>query len=186
MSQKLASNILGSIQRSKTRPLSCLLYALGIRQVGEHTAEVLADAFGSIERIMNASLEELATTHEVGRVTAESIVSCFSDPANREMVLQLEEAGVHPTQSDSIERSDALAGKTIVFTGTLERMPRPDAEKLAKSAGARVSGSVSKATSFVVAGETPGSKMNKAQELGVAVLSEDQFFEMIKGSGCSE
>ncbi len=183
MGEKSVANILQNIEVSKHAPLNRLLFALGIRHVGEHTAEVLADTFGSLDRVMNASVEELAATHEVGQTTAESVTSFFADGDHRRMVEELMERGVRPTASDGAAHSDVLAGKCFVFTGALSLYTRDEAERLAKQNGGRVSGSVSKNTSYVVAGENAGSKLEKAQQLGVPVISEQEFQEMLNGSG---
>ncbi len=180
MGSKLANNILGSIEQSKTRPLNRLLYALGIRHVGERTAEALAEAFGSLERLLDTPVEQLAATQDVGPVAAESLRAFLSDPENRDLIRRLQECGVEPSGAESAPRSDALAGKTFVFTGTLEKLTRPEAEKRAKQAGARVSGSVSKSTSYVVAGDSAGSKLERAHELGVSVLTEEEFLAMLQ------
>ena len=182
MGDKLASNILANIDASRTRPLNRLLYALGIRHVGEHTAEVLAAHFGSLERIMSASFEELAATPEVGETTARSVVEFFQDPENRALIARLLEGGVKPQAPDAGVRSDRFAGQTLVFTGTLTHFTRQEAERLAKQAGARVSGSVSRNTSYVIAGESPGSKLQRARELGVPILTEEEFLQMLYGS----
>jgi len=179
MGEKLASNILGAIEKSKSCPLNRLLFALAIRHVGEHTAEVLADHFGTLPRVMEASVDALNGVYEIGQTTAESVAEFFADPANRAMVERLLEAGVNPKCSDSAPRSDRFAGRTFVFTGALTLFTREDAERTVKQLGGRASGSVSKSTSYVVAGEKAGSKLAKAQELGVPVLTEEQFQEMV-------
>jgi DNA ligase (NAD+) len=179
MGEKLASNILGAIEKSKSCPLNRLLFALAIRHVGEHTAEVLADHFGTLPRVMDASVEELNAVYEIGLTTAESVAEFFAAPEHRAMVDRLLGGGVNPTGSESAPQSDRFAGKTFVFTGALTLFTREDAELLVKQAGGRASGSVSKSTSFVVAGEKAGSKLAKAQGLGVPVLTEEQFKEML-------
>jgi DNA ligase (NAD+) len=129
---------------------------------------------------MEAGVEELNAVYEIGLTTAESVAEFFGDPENRAMVERLVAAGVNPTGSESAPRSDRFAGKTFVFTGALTLFTREEAELLVKQAGGRASGSVSKATSYVVAGEKAGSKLAKAQELGVPVLTEEQFQEMLE------
>lgn len=177
MGEKLATGILSAIEASKTRPLSRFIYALGIRHVGEHTAEVLADHYGSIERLMSASAEDLATVSEIGATTAASIRAFFDDQANRALVERLLARGVRPAASTD-GRSEKLAGLTFVFTGALTRFSREEAERLAKRMGARAAGSVSKNTSYVVAGANAGSKLTKAQQLGIPVIDEDEFLRM--------
>jgi len=180
MGEKLATNILASIEKSRKSSLNRLLYALAIRHVGEHTAEVLADHFGTLPRVMAATVEELNAVYEVGLATAESVGEFFADEENRGMIERLLAAGVEPVGSESAPRSDRFAGKTFVFTGALTLFTREDAELKVKQGGGRASGSVSKNTSYVVAGEKAGSKLAKAQELGVPVLTEQQFAEMLE------
>jgi DNA ligase (NAD+) len=181
MGEKLASNILESIDASRERPLNRFLYGLGIRHVGEHTAEVLAGHFGSLERLMDASAEELNSVYEIGGTTAESAAEFFADPENKALIKRLLDAGVEPKGSDTAAESDRFAGKTFVFTGSLTLFTREDAEKLVKQNGGRASGSVSKNTCYVVAGEKAGSKLDKARELGVKVITEEEFKGMFEG-----
>ncbi len=183
MGEKLAGNILAAIEKSKDCPLNRFLFALATRHVGEHTAEVLADHFGTLPRVMNATVEELNAVFEIGLATAESVAEFFADTGNQTMVERLLASGVQPAGSDSAPRSDRFAGMTFVFTGALTLFTREDAELLVKQGGGRASGSVSKNTSYVVAGEKAGSKLTKAQELGVPVLTEEQFAEMIEDGG---
>jgi DNA ligase (NAD+) len=178
MGDKLAGNILAAIQQSKTRPLNRLIFALGIRHVGEHMAETLANHFGTLERLSQATAEELASVYEVGRATAESIASFFADNDNRHLIERLTAAGVCPQTAEFVPQSDRFAGQTFVFTGTLTQLTREEAEARVKRLGGRASGSVSKNTAFVVAGAGAGSKLAKAQQLGVPVLTEEQFLQM--------
>lgn len=180
MGEKLASNILSAIEQSKTRPLNRVINALAIRHVGEHTASVLANHFGSLEALMNASVEELAAVHEIGETTAESIHAFFADPENRNLVQRLLAAGVRPQPPEHAPRSDRFAGQTFVFTGTLTRFTREEAEALVRQGGGRASGSVSRQTTYVVAGEKAGSKLAKARELGVPILTEEEFEKMLE------
>jgi DNA ligase (NAD+) len=154
-----------------------LIFALGIRHIGEHTAEVLADAFGSIDSLKVATVAELEAVHEIGATTAESVVEYFGDPESLALLDRLTERGVVPTQSASAKVSDLFAGKTFVFTGAIS-MPRDIAEGIVKRLGGRASSSVSKQTSYLVAGDKAGSKLDKARELGVKILTEDEFKEM--------
>ena len=181
MGDKLATKILANIENSKTRPLANVIYALGIRHIGEHSSEVLAAHFGTLEKVQAASVDALAAVHEIGRTTAESIAEFFSLPRNQEMLAKLRAAGVHPTAHQSAPQSDEFKGKTFVFTGTLLRLKRDEAEEMVKKRGGRASGSVSKQTSYVVAGESAGSKLTRAQELKVPVLTEDEFIDMVEG-----
>ncbi|HXG23949.1 MAG TPA: NAD-dependent DNA ligase LigA, partial [Chthonomonadales bacterium] len=148
MGEKLASNILSAIEQSKTRPLNRVINALAIRHVGEHTASVLANHFGSLEALMNASVEELAAVHEIGETTAESIHAFFADPENRDLVQRLLAAGVRPQPPEHAPRSDRFAGQTFVFTGTLTRFTREEAEALVRQGGGRASSSVSRQTTY--------------------------------------
>ena len=182
MGDKLATKILVNIENSKTRPLANLIYALGIRHIGEHSAEVLAAHFGTLEKLQEASVDELANVHEIGRTTAESIAEFFRSPHNQEVLAKLRAEGVRPQSHASAPQSDELKGKTFVFTGTLLRLKREEAEEMVKTRGGRASGSVSKQTTYVVAGDNAGSKLTKAQELKVPVLTEDEFIDMIQGS----
>jgi len=179
MGEKLADNILAGIDASRTRPLARFIYALGVRHVGEHTAEILAEHFGSVEALMAAQADELAAVHEVGPAIAESIVTFFADPDNRELVQRLLTLGVRPVPPAKPAGEGRLAGKTFVFTGTLERMSRSEAEALVKQHGGKASSSVSKNTDYVVAGPGAGSKLARANALGVQVLTEDEFFRLL-------
>lgn len=179
MGEKLADNLLVAIERSKTRPLARLLFGLGIRHVGEHLAKVLARQFGSLAALERATLDELRTIHEVGPQVAQSVVNFFASPRNREILNQLLSAGLAP--QEEVKRSGGpLSGKTFVFTGTLEKFGRKEAQELVEHLGGRASGSVSKKTDYVVAGTEAGSKLDKAQELGVTILSEDEFAQLLK------
>ena len=171
---KSAQNILDEIENSKKLPLERVIYGLGIRFVGERTAQFLAEHFGSMEAIANASAEELQNVDEVGPRIAESIAEFFSIHANRKLVDRLTEAGL-TMKGKKKERGTKLAGKTFVLTGTLTKYKREEAKKMIEDAGGRVAGSVSKKTDYVVAGADAGSKLDKAKELGVAVIDEEQM-----------
>src|SRR5882757_1288766 len=174
MGDKSAENVLREIQASKKLPLERVIFGLGIRFVGERTAQFLAEHFGSIDAIMQATSEELEEVNEVGPRIAESIVEFFSDEHNRKLVHDLRNAGLTLTGQKK-EKGTQLVGKTFVLTGTLARHSRDEAKKLIEDAGGRVSGSVSKKTDYVVAGEDAGSKLDKARELGVAVIGEKEM-----------
>jgi DNA ligase (NAD+) len=174
MGEKSADNVLAEIDASKKLPLERVIYGLGIRMVGERTAQFLAEHFGSLDAIMNASSEELEEVNEVGPRIAESIVEFFTDEHNRKLVGDLRKAGLTFTGQKK-EKGTKLAGKTFVLTGTLERHTRDEAKKLIEDAGGRVSGSVSKKTDYVVAGSDAGSKLDKARELGVSVIGEEEL-----------
>src|SRR5499427_3024087 len=176
--EKSAQNLLGEIETSKNLPLERVIYGLGIRMVGERTAQFLAEHFGSMEAIANASAEELQNVGEVGPKIAESIAEFFSNPANRELVKRLEKSGLKFT-GEMKERGTKLAGKTFVLTGTLAKYTRDEAKKMIEDAGGKVTGSVSKKTDYVVAGIEAGSKLDKAKELGVAVINEGDMEQLI-------
>ena len=178
MAEKSAQNVIGAIEKSKNPTLARLIYALGIRHVGEHTSEVLAEAFGSIEALRGATVDQLSAVFEIGTTTAESVVEYFGQPETSDLLEKLTKAGVSPKSAGQERVSDQFAGKTFVFTGTLS-MARDEAEALVKQRGGRASSSVSKQTSYVVAGESAGSKLEKARQLGVTVLAESEFQAMI-------
>ncbi|HLX85705.1 MAG TPA: NAD-dependent DNA ligase LigA [Terriglobales bacterium] len=179
MGEKSAENVLGEIEVSKKLPLERVIYGLGIRMVGERTAQFLAEHFGSLDAIMNASAEELEEVNEVGPRIAESIIEFFGDEHNRKLVGDLRKAGLTFTGQKK-EKGTKLAGKTFVLTGTLERHTRDEAKKMIEDAGGRVSGSVSKKTDYVVAGSDAGSKLDKARELGVTVIGETELEELLQ------
>lgn len=172
MGQKSADNLIAAIQQAKQPPLGRLIFALGIRHVGETTARDLALHFGSIEGLMTASVDTLLGVNDVGPVVAGSIARFFAEAHNQEIVRALREQGVEPA-AEVAARSAGLSGKTFVLTGTLPVWSREDASSLIVAAGGKVTGSVSRKTSFVVAGADAGSKLEKARELGVVVLDED-------------
>jgi DNA ligase (NAD+) len=177
MGEKSATNILQEIERSKKLPLERVIYGLGIRMVGERTAELLAEHFGSVDALMDASIEELQEVGEVGPRVSESIREFFDEPKNRKLVERLKRAGLQ-MRGEKKRRGTALAGKTFVLTGTLAKRTREEAKALIEAAGGKVSGSVSKKTNYVVAGADAGSKLEKARELGVEIINEEQLEQM--------
>lgn len=182
MGEVLVSKLLRNIEKSKQRPLSRFIYALGIRQVGEHIAEVLAGHFRSIEKLEQAAYEELITIREIGGEIAREIVSFFGEKENRELLEKLKNEGALPRpEALVINAAGALSGKTFVLTGTLNTMSRDEAEARIKALGGKATGSVSKSTDFVVAGANPGSKLEKAQQIGVAVIGEEELLRMLQG-----
>jgi DNA ligase (NAD+) len=182
MAKKSASNVLAQIDESKTRDLWHLIYGLGIRHVGERTAGILARHFGSLDKLAAATVEELDDIHEIGLTMAESIHDWFADAGNRELCDRLTRAGVRTTQDEKSApptTEQRFAGKVFVLTGTLPAMTRDEARELIETNGGRVTGSVSKKTDYVLAGADPGSKLDKANQLGVAVIDEAEFKKML-------
>lgn len=180
MAEKSAQNVLDALQKRRETTLPRLLFGLGIRHVGEATAKDLARHFGSLDRIMDASVDELLQVNDVGPVVAQSIRTFFEQQHNREVVEQLRAAGVHwPENEGEHNTPQPLLGKTFVLTGTFPTLKREDAKAMLEAAGAKVAGSVSKKTDYVVAGEEAGSKLDKAQELGVAVIDEAAMLELL-------
>ena len=176
---KKAQNLLDSIEESKHKPLSKLLFALGIGFVGAKTAEILADHFLTLDALKNASLEELQSIREIGEIVSQSVYDFFRDPKVCEQLELLRQEGLNFTQPKKQLTSQVLAGKTFVFTGELSTLKRTEAEQLAKEYGGYASRSVSKKTSYVVAGENAGTKLRKANELGIPVITEEEFLKMI-------
>jgi len=181
MAKKSASNVLAQIEASKSRDLWHLIYGLGIRHVGERTAGILAREFGSLDRLSRATVEELDDVHEIGLTMAQSIHDWFADTGNKELCERLRKAGVRTEieRKRAAETDGKLAGKQFVLTGTLPTMTREDAKALIESQGGRVLSSVSGKTDYVLAGADPGSKLEKATQLGVAVIDEAAFKKML-------
>ena len=178
MGDKSAQNILDEIENSKKLPLERVIYGLGIRMVGERTAQFLAEHFGSMEALESAGVEELQDVNEVGPRIAESIAEFFGIAANRKLVERLREAGLKLTGQKK-QRGTKLVGKTFVLTGTLAHFTRDEAKKMIEDAGGKVTGSVSKKTDYVVAGTDAGSKLDKAKELGVHVIDEKEMQRIV-------
>jgi DNA ligase (NAD+) len=183
MAERSAANLVAALEASKRTTLPRFLYALGIRHVGEATAKDLARHFGSLDRIMSAGADELLQVRDVGPVVARSIRAFFDQPHNVEVVEQLRAAGIGWDEHDGT-RADAaalrLAGKTLVLTGTLPTLGRDAARELIEAAGGKVAGSVSRKTDFVIAGSEAGSKLDRARELGVAVLDEQGLRDLLE------
>jgi DNA ligase (NAD+) len=177
---KKADNLRAAIERSKTRPLAAFIYALGIPGIGSKTAKDLANRYGGIAMLAAASEEDLLTIDGVGPTLARNIVDFFGDERVRGIIRRMEEAGVKPVFEQKAKKESAFTGKKVVLTGTLEKYTRKEAADIIEQMGGEVASSVSKATDYVLAGESAGSKLNKAQALGVAVISEAEFDEMIR------
>jgi len=182
MGEKSATNAKNAIDASKSATLARLIYALGIRHVGERTAETLAKRFGSLDKLMEASVEDLAQVQDVGPVVAESIVHYFRHEASQNLISRLKQAGIDPKE-DFRDENGILTGMSFVFTGALYRFTREQAEELVGKMGGKASSSVSKKTDMVIAGEKAGSKLDKANQLGVRVLSENEFIDYLKTFG---
>ena len=178
MAEKSVENLLRSIERSKRTTLARVIYALGIRHVGQHTAEILARQFGSIERLQDTTEEELTAVHEIGPQIAEEILSYFADESNRQGIRRLLEKGV-TYEAPAGGLSSGLTGKTFVLTGALESMTRSEARDVITARGGRLASSVSGSTDYVVAGDSPGSKLRRAAELGIEILDEQRFLAMV-------
>jgi DNA ligase (NAD+) len=173
MADRSAANLLAGLEKSKQTTLARFLFALGIRHVGESTAKDLARHFGQLDALMDASVEQLLHVNDVGPIVAQSVHQFFAQPHHREVIERLRAVGIHwPEDTIDANQPKPLAGQTLVLTGTLPSMGRDEAQALIEAAGGKVSGSVSKKTSYVVAGAEAGSKLAKAQELGVPVLDE--------------
>ncbi len=178
IAEKSANNLLSAIEKSKKATLSKFIYALGIRHVGEHVAEVLAKHFTSLERLQKAQEDELLSIHEIGPQIAESIVSYFADESNQRNIERLLGAGIHFVSAPAADRT-SLKGKSFVITGALHTMTRSEAKGLIQRKGGRVASAVSQKTDYLVVGESPGSKLQKAQDLGVTTLDENEFLKLL-------
>jgi DNA ligase (NAD+) len=178
MAEKSATNVINAIEKSKTQPLWRLVSALGIRHVGGQSAQILAECFGSLDSLMAADQQNLEAIDQIGPVMALSIYDYFRDESNRRVIDELLACGLAPKPAE-VTGSDALTGKTIVVTGALENFTRQQIEQAIRNAGGKSSSSVSKKTDYVLAGDKPGSKLEKARNLGVEVINEQQFTKMI-------
>lgn len=179
MGKKSAENLLAAIERSKSNDLSRLLFSFGIRQVGQKAAKILAARFGTLDALCTATVDDLTAVDDVGEITACNLVDWLASSQSRHLIECLRAVGVNMSSSAG-PVGDKLAGKTFVLTGTLERFTRDEAGERIEKLGGKVSGSVSKKTSYVVAGEAAGSKLKKANELGIPVLTEEEFLSMIR------
>jgi DNA ligase (NAD+) len=179
MGKKSAENLLKAIENSKQRDLSRLIFALGIRNVGLKAAQLLADRFGTIDKIMEASGEELSAIDGIGEVIAYNIVDFFSHEHNRLRINGLKELGVNTARIKEPKKNGVLSGKTFVLTGSLPSMTRSEAAQLIKNAGGKVGENVSKNTSYIIAGENPGSKLAKGIDYKITVLDEQMFLNLL-------
>jgi DNA ligase (NAD+) len=181
MAEKSASNLVTAIDASKSRSLKYLLHALGIRHVGSRLAEILAEHFESMESLMATEIEELKGVEEVGAVVAQSVVDFFTLPENQALIARLRSSGLTMVEQrrDPAESNAAIAGKTFVVTGTLTQFTRDEIHERIKALGGKASGSISAKTDYLIAGEKAGSKLAKAESLGVRVLTEDDFQRML-------
>ncbi|HAF56445.1 MAG TPA: DNA ligase, partial [Thauera sp.] len=183
MGEKSAQNLLAAIHKSRNTTLARFIFALGIRNVGEATARDLARHFGKLDALMAADVDALQQVPDVGPIVAKSIVEFFAEPHNREVIEQLRAAGVHWEEGEPAGTvAGALAGKTFVLTGTLPGLSRDEAKALIEAQGGKVAGSVSKKTHYVVAGAEAGSKLDKAQALGIPILDENGLRELLNES----
>ena len=179
MAEKSAQNIMDAITASKKSSMARFIHALGIRNVGVHAAKVLEKSFGgNLENLMNADIEALTAIHEIGGIMAESIINFFQDDTNQKVITACLQAGIQFDEVEPIQESE-FTGKTFVFTGSLEKFSRQDAQSMVEKLGARASGSVSSKTDYLVAGPGAGSKLKKAEELNISIYSEDEFLELI-------
>jgi len=177
---KKADNLLKAIEKSKSQPLSRLLFALGIRHVGEKAAYVLAQKFASIDKLIQSKIEDLKNIRDIGDVMSESIADFFSQEQTKKLIGKLKKYGVNTYEKVVETRSAKFSGKTFVFTGELKSFSRTEAEKKVRELGGEFSSSVSKETDFVVAGDNPGTKYQKAKELRINIIDEVQFLKMIR------
>jgi len=178
MADKSAQNLVDAIAASKQIGLARFIYALGIRHAGEHIARVLAQKFGILKALMSATLEELISVDEIGPQVSESVTAFFNTPENQENVRRILEAGVN-IETDKGEKGNLLADKTFVLTGGLDSLTRAEAKSRIEAMGGKVASSVSSKTSYIVAGDNPGSKLDKAKELEIKVLSEEELLQML-------
>ena len=181
--ERSTKNLLDAIEESKKKPLSRLLFALGIRFVGSHTADILADSFRDLDRLMDAGFEDIQSIKEIGPRIAESVVDFFEEEQNRQVIERLRAAGLDFGAGEKDIRAKAgFSGKTFVLTGKLEGFSRDEAAKIIEGFGGRVTSSVSKSTDIVLAGTDAGSKLDKARGLDIKVIDEEEFKKMIEGS----
>lgn len=183
--KKSVDKMLETIETSKKQPLALLLYGLGIRQVGKKAAAILANYFGSMDALMKSGVDTLVSINDIGPITAQSIVEFFKDESNQKLIQTLKEQGLNMIQEKQEIKASRFTNKTVVLTGTLEHYTRNEAKEILENLGANVSGSVSKKTDYVIYGTAAGSKLAKAQNLGVATMSEEEFVEEVENAQSS-
>ena len=179
MGEKSAANLMASIEKSKKAGLSRLLFALGIRNIGQKAADALAQNFGTMDAVMTASSEDISAIDGFGDVMAKSLIEYFSLPQSKKLIEKLKEHGILMEAEKKVV-SDKLHGFTFVLTGTLPTMSRDEASAIIIASGGKVASSVSKKTDYVLAGEKAGSKLNKAESLGIKIIDENEFMEMVR------
>lgn len=179
MGEKSAENLINAAEKAKSNDLSRLVFALGIRHIGQKAAKLLSDRFGTMDNIISASTDEIASIDGFGLIMAESVTEFFSHEESRELIEKLKACGVNMTGEETV-KENRFDGKVFVLTGTLTAFKRSEASKIIESLGGKTSSSVSKKTDYVLAGEDAGSKLQKATELGVTIISEEDFAQMIK------
>ena len=180
--KKSVDKLLESIEKSKKQPLGVILYGLGIRQVGKKAAMILAEQFGDIDTLMHACVDELVLIHDIGLITASSVVAFFKEEKNLHLIDVLKQVGCNFKQEKKQVVESRFTNKTCVLTGTLEHYTRNEAKAILESLGANVSGSVSKKTDYVIYGMAAGSKLTKAQSLGVMTMSEEEFVQEVENA----
>ena len=180
MGEKSVNNLLTAIEKSKTRPFANLIYAIGIRHVGIHASEILAEEFNSIDELKNAKIETLSSIQEIGPTIAESIVEFFTNEENLKVIEKLKRAGVKMKKEKAESKKDVLSNLTFVITGTLKNYSRNEIQDYIKKLGGKVTDSVSKNTDYLICGNEPGSKLQKAQQLGIKIITEEEFEKLVK------
>jgi DNA ligase (NAD+) len=180
MGEKSVNNLLTAIEKSKTRPFANLIYAIGIRHVGIHASEILAEEFNSIDELKNAKIETLSSIQEIGPTIAESIVEFFTNEENLKVIEKLKRAGVKMKKEKAESKKDILSNLTFVITGTLKNYSRNEIQDYIKKLGGKVTDSVSKNTDYLICGNEPGSKLQKAQQLGIKIITEEEFEKLVK------
>ncbi len=177
---KFATNLINAINESKNNSLDKLISALGIRHIGTKSAKILARKYGSMDKLMKASEKELSLLEDIGEITAKSVYEFFSQEQTKDLIAKLKTAGVKMKEEQTGEKDNRFEGMTFVLTGTLEKYTRDEASEIIEKFGGKTSSSVSKKTTYVLAGEEAGSKLTKAESLGVKIITEAEFDEMIK------